>query len=214
MHPVGTWFENTKTKELARLRVAPQDAGGERLVADLWLQPGAAVIGEHVHDHLDERFTVIAGRLSVRVDGVESTVGAGGSVEVPAGTGHYWWNDSDEAARVAVEITATPDSGPMAERFVEMIEVGFGLANTGHTNDEGRPSPLWLAAFAMEYRDVMVLSSPPPWVQRALFGPLSGLARRMGRDPSDPSLHWPGCPAEVPPPAGFVDSDEAWMPPG
>ncbi|MFI5027910.1 MAG: hypothetical protein ACHQCF_02880 [Solirubrobacterales bacterium] len=61
MHPVGTWFENTKTKELGRLlRVAPQDTGGTRLLADLWLQPGAAVIGEHVHDP-DERFSVVTG---------------------------------------------------------------------------------------------------------------------------------------------------------
>lgn len=36
--------------------------------------------------------------------------------------------------------------------------------------------PLWLAAVAREYRDVMRFRSPPALVQAALFGPLAALA--------------------------------------
>jgi len=211
--PVGTWVENVKTRELARLRVSPDETGGERLTSDLWLRPGAAVLGEHVHDSIDERFTVIAGELAVRIDGVESSAGPGEAVEVPAGTGHDWWNASGDVVHARVDVEATPGSGPMAARFLEMIEVAFGLANSGHTNEEGRPGPLWLAAFAMDYRDVLRLSKPPLWVQRALFEPLAALGRRRGCDPGAAWLHGPDSPCVVPEPAGFSGPDSGWMPP-
>jgi len=78
-----------------------------------------------------------AGTLSVRRDGVESRAGAGEAVEIPAGTGHDWWNDSGDVVHARVDVEATPGSGPMAQRFLETIEVAFGLANSGHTNDGG-----------------------------------------------------------------------------
>jgi quercetin dioxygenase-like cupin family protein len=210
--PAGTWVENVKTKELGRLRVSPDETEGRRLVADLWLQPGAAVLGEHVHDHLLERFTVIAGTLSTRLDGVEGQAGAGDVIEIPAGIGHDWWNDGDEVVHARVDVETVPGSAPMAVRFLEMIEVAFGLANSGHTNEEGRPTLLWLAAFAMGYRDVLRLTKPPLAVQRALFEPLAALARRRGRDPGAAWLHGPGAPCEVPEPVGFTGADSGWLP--
>jgi len=212
-HPAGTWVENVKTGELGRLRVSPDDTDGRRLVADLWAFPGAQVLGEHVHDHLDERFTVLAGTLDVRLDGVESRAVAGESVEIPAGTAHDWWNSGETTSSVRVDVTATPDSGPMAARFLEMIEVAFGLAKLGHTDEDGKPDLLWLAPFAMEYRDVVYLTKPPLWVQRALFGPLGALGRALGRRPADPALHGPGAPCEIPAPAGYDEAAEGWMPP-
>lgn len=211
-HPAGTWVENRKTGELGVLRVAPEENGGRRLEADLFALPGAAVLGEHVHDHLDERFTVISGGLDLRRDGVEGSAGPGESVEVPAGTAHDWWNAGETVARVRVEVSAAGGGEPMAGRFLEMIEVAFGLANTGKTNEAGKPDLLWLAPFAIEYREVVRLTSPPAWVQRALFTPLAALGRATGHDPTDPSLHGPGCPAEVPAPPDYDESREDWVP--
>jgi quercetin dioxygenase-like cupin family protein len=194
----GDWYQNIKTKELARLRVAPVETYGRALAADLWLPPGGAVAAEHVHDHLDERFTVLAGELTVSLAGKVSTAGPGAVIDAFAGEAHEWHNAGDEVAHVLIEVRATAGSGPMAVRFVEMIEAGFGLANTGRTNDKGLPTPLWLAALAEEYRDVMRFTKPPEFVQRALFGPLAALARRTGRDPAAAWLHGPGCPAQLP----------------
>ncbi|MFI5027911.1 MAG: hypothetical protein ACHQCF_02885 [Solirubrobacterales bacterium] len=70
---------------------------------------------------------------------MKSTLGPGRSAEVPAGTGEDWWYDSGEPARVVVEVTAAACSGPMAERFLELIESSFCLANSGHTNDGADP---------------------------------------------------------------------------
>ncbi len=196
----GSWYQNVKTKELARVNVAPQDTEGRRLVADLWLQPGAAVIAEHVHDHLTERFSVIDGELGVSLDGERSTATAGESAFVPVGVAHDWWNAGDGVAHVLFELEAAPGSGPMAARFVEMIETGFGLANSGRTNAKGMPTPLWLAALAREYRDVLRFTRPPAAVQALLFAPLAALARASGRDPGAGWLHGEASPARIPAP--------------
>src|SRR4051794_27886679 len=158
-HEVGTWVENPKTGELGRLVQAPEETGGKRLVADLYAFPGAQVMGEHVHDHLDERFTVISGTLDVRRDGVESHAEAGDTVEIPAGTAHDWWNAGETTSRVRVDVETTEGSPPTAGRFLEMIEVVFGLAKLGHTDGAGKPHLLWLAPLAMDYHDVMYLTS-------------------------------------------------------
>ena len=47
-------------------------------------------------------------------------------------------------------------------------------------------SPLQLAVIATAYRDVMVLTRPPAWVQRLMFGLLAPLGRAMGRRPCYP----------------------------
>jgi mannose-6-phosphate isomerase-like protein (cupin superfamily) len=212
-HQAGSWVENPKTGELGRLMVAPQETGGVRLVADLYAYPGAQVLGEHVHERLDERFSVLSGTLDVKRDGVESTAEAGEAVEVPAGTAHDWWNAGETTSHVRVEVETIPGSEPMATRFLEMIEVAWSLGALGHTDRGGKPHLLWLAPFAAEYRDVLYLSKPPLAVPRLLFAPLAALGRATGHDPTDRGLHGKGCPAEVPVPAGYEEADERWVPP-
>jgi mannose-6-phosphate isomerase-like protein (cupin superfamily) len=204
MTRAGDWYENVRTRELAQLLVAPEDTGGARLEAELYLQPGGAVVGEHVHDRLHERFTVVEGTLAVVLDGERSAAGPGAVVDVPPGRAHDWSNAGDGVARVHVEVEGP---APMALRFVELIEVMFGLANTGRTNAKGMPTPLWLAATAHEYRDVMYLTKPPRAVQRIVLGGIAALARRLGRDPTADWLHGDASPARaagrIPlPPAG------------
>lgn len=198
----GPWFHNTATGELAQLLVSPDETEGRRIVTDLYLQPGAAVAGRHVHAQVLERFEVLAGRVAFAVGGQTREVVPGeGRVEVPAGTVHDWWHVGDEVAQVRVEVEATPSAtGRPADRFAAMIEVIWSLGTLGKVNAKGMPDLLWLAAIAHEFRDAIVFTSPPPPVQRALFGPLAALARRTGRDPLAPGLHGPSAPCVIPAP--------------
>ncbi len=52
------WFHNVETGEVGRTLLSPDDGKGDRLESELWLRPGAAVVGAHVHPALAERFEV------------------------------------------------------------------------------------------------------------------------------------------------------------
>ncbi len=69
------------------------------------------------------------------------------------------------------------------DRFVEMVGRMFGLARVGKV-DGGIPHLLQLAVTARGYRDVMVIASPPPWVQRLMLGALAPIGRLLGRLPA------------------------------
>ncbi|HKT83802.1 MAG TPA: cupin domain-containing protein [Solirubrobacterales bacterium] len=186
---MARWLHNPATGEIAQL--LSEDAEGRRIEVDLWLQPGAAVAGAHIHDHFIERFQVHAGEVGFQIAGSERTVGpSDGLAEVPAGTVHDWWNAGDDVARVRVEVEATrPAAGPSAARFVSMIEALWSLGALGRVNAGGMPDPLWLAAIAREYSDAIRFTRPPVAVQGVLFGSLAAIARRTGRDPLAAELH-------------------------
>jgi len=198
-HSPGAWFHNPATGELAQVRLTPAETDGRRLETDLYLQPGAAVAGAHVHPHVLERFEVLAGRVGFMVDGhSRESVPGDGPFEVRAGMAHDWWHVGDEMAQVRVQVEAVPDApGRPADRFVSMIEAVWSLGALGRVNAKGMPDPLWLAAIAHEYRDVVVFTRPPAPVQRALFGPLAAIARRRGRNPLHPELHGSAAPCAV-----------------
>jgi hypothetical protein len=124
---------------------------------------------------------VLEGELTLKLDGQTSMLSEGETAVIEAGVWHDWWNASDRDARARVEITP-------GERFAHMIETLFGLARSGHTNAKGLPDPLQLALIAREFSDVIVFRSPPPAVQRALFGALAPLARWRGYRGTYPQL--------------------------
>jgi len=196
----GRWLHNPSTGEIAH--VLSVDADGRRIEVDLWLQPGAAVAGAHVHDHFVERFQVREGEVGFQVAGIERTAQAGDeTVEVPAGTRHDWWNAGTGVARVRVEVEAAEDApGQPAARFASMIEALWSLGALGRVNAKGLPDPLWLAAIAREYSDAIRFVKPPAIVQTLIFAPLAAIARRAGRDPLAAELHGPAGACAIPDP--------------
>lgn len=197
----GAWLHNPVTGERARIILGSADTGGRRVESDLWLQPGAAVAGAHVHDLLTERFQVLEGEVGFRV-GADERVSRGGErpIVVPAGEVHDWWNAGDTTAHVRVTVEAEPGAtGRPAARFVSMIESLWSLGALGRVNAKGMPGPLWLGAIAREYRDVIRFVHPPAVVQAIVFGPLAVLARATGRDPLAPELHGPLAPCATAP---------------
>jgi quercetin dioxygenase-like cupin family protein len=169
----GEVLENPVTGERGIVRVAPCASNGYLLVADLYVRPGGAVVGEHVHPALVETFTVVRGRVGLRVDGRESVAGPGERSHVPAGVAHDWWNAEDSEAYVLVEVQP-------GGRFVQMIRQFFGLARDGKTDSHGRPGLLDGVALGREFADTMRFTVPPPWVQRVLFAILGPVARLTG----------------------------------
>ena len=183
-------LENPVTGERGVVRIGTEQTGGELLVVDLYIRPGGAVMGEHLHPAIEERFTVLRGRVGFRLSGRESIAEPGVRLIAPAGVPHDWWNAGPEEALVRVEIRP-------AARFEAMILNAFGLAQDGKVNQRGMPNLLQLAVFAREFEDVIQFIHPPREVQRVLFGLLAPIARLLGYRGSYPEYLARG-------PSGFV----------
>ena len=178
---VGEIWENPVTRERATILERPWDNPAGRATAELTALVGARVVGEHRHPALVEQFTVLEGELTVKRDGQTSILHQGETAVVQPGVWHDWWNAGNRDARVRVEVTP-------GVRFVHMVETFFGLARLGHTDRKGMPNLLQLALSAREFSDVVVFRSPPPMVQRVMFGALAPIARWRGYRATYPQL--------------------------
>jgi mannose-6-phosphate isomerase-like protein (cupin superfamily) len=178
---IGDVLENPRTRERAAILELPWERDDGRATAELNALVGARVIGEHRHPGIVERFTVLEGELTLKVDGHTRVLREGESAQVEPNAWHDWWNGSDRDARARVEVTP-------GERFALMIETLFGLGRLGYTDAKGRPNPLQLALVATEFSDVIVFRRPPQAVQGVLFGALAPIARRRGYRATYPQI--------------------------
>jgi quercetin dioxygenase-like cupin family protein len=170
----GDVIWNPLTGEKALFVETADETDGARIVADFAVEQGGFVPGgEHVHDHCAEHVELQAGRVAFLIDGAMRTVIAGEQVTIAPGTWHRWWNAGDGEVRARVRIEP-------AMRFQQAILVLWGLCADGHTDAEGRPSPLLGALLATRYRDELRFRQPPDAVQRLVFPRLAALARRRG----------------------------------
>ena len=175
----GQVFANPVTGERVVLLTDPETHPDRALVAHLFVRPGGRVAAPHVHPVAAERFHVLVGRVGFQVGGRQSELEAGQSCEIPPGTLHDWWQIGTEEAQVVVEVTP-------GERFTRIIATTFGLARDGHVDARGLPHLLQAAVSLTAYRDTIVFASPPPLVQRFLFGGLAPLGRLLGKQPVYP----------------------------
>lgn len=182
MSRCGDVYENKVTGEYAVVLRGTEDRGSGPGIVHLTARPGAAVVGEHYHPYIVEKFTVLKGRLDARIAGRDLALGPGQSATVEAGVAHDWWNSSStEDAHVLIEIDRTPGADHVdPSRFELLIGTLFGLANGGKVDKKGRPSPLQGAVIAKEFADVIVFTNPPPAVQKLAIGILAPLGRMLG----------------------------------
>jgi mannose-6-phosphate isomerase-like protein (cupin superfamily) len=178
---VGDELQNPVTGEFARILELPWENPECRGRAELVAVVGARVVGEHLHPGLEERFTVLEGELTVRLDGATRVLPEGETAEVRPGQWHDWWNATDRDIRVLVEVQP-------GERFVHMIETLFGLARMGHVNAKGMPDLLQTVMVGREFSDAVQFRSPPPAIQKALFALLAPLAHALGYRGTYPQL--------------------------
>jgi quercetin dioxygenase-like cupin family protein len=173
MSKSGDVFVNPVTGERGVVRIGTEEASGELGIIDLYIRPAGAVMGEHLHPTMEERFTVLRGQVGFRLSGRVTTAEPGVKLLVSPGVPHDWWNAGSEEALVRVELRP-------GARFEAMILNAFGLAQDGKVNNRGMPNLLQLALFAREFDDVIHFTRPSRIVQRILFGLLAIPARSLG----------------------------------
>jgi hypothetical protein len=85
MTTTGDVIENPMTGERAVIRVGTVETAGAIGEIDLYVRPGGAVVGEHWHPAMDERFTVLRVRVDFKLEGQERTAETGGQIQVSPG---------------------------------------------------------------------------------------------------------------------------------
>jgi quercetin dioxygenase-like cupin family protein len=179
----GQVFDNPLTGEHTVILTDPFTHPDRTMVGHLTARPGTRVAGPHIHPKAVERFHVVRGTVGFHIDGNEHLLGPGESAEVPAGVLHDWWQVGDQEARVVVDVTP-------GDRAAQAGLTMFGLARDGKVNRKGLPSLLQSAVTMHEFRDVVLMGSPPAWVQRLLSATLAPLGRMAGLRPWYPQyLH-------------------------
>ena len=167
---------NPLSGEKALLVESAEESGGARIVVEFAVEAGGFVPGgEHVHDTVAEHFELRSGRMAFALAGEERVLEAGEQLTVQPGTWHRWWNPGDD--EVVTRVRVEP-----ALQFEQGIMAFWGLCADGHTNAEGRPSPLFGALLATRYRAELRYKQPPDLVQRVAFPPLAAIATRRGLD--------------------------------
>ena len=157
------------------LRSAGQ-TGGELLEMEAGYPAGSAAPPLHFHPLQEEQFVLLEGRMRAEVDNVERDLVAGDSLVVPAGALHAMWNPGPEPARVSWQVRP-------ALRTQSFFETVFALAARGQVNADGVPGLLDLALLMPYFREEIRVTSPPPWVQRLIFGAVAPVSRLLGRCP-------------------------------
>ena len=180
MADVGDVIENPATGQRLTFLATARDTAGEVFRAEGAFPPGGFAGVAHIHPHQDEHFEVLAGRATFQVDGREQVLGAGETIDVPAGTRHTFGNAGDDEMRVLFEFRPALDS---TDRF---YEVYFGFAQEGRVDSKAMPGLLDIATVWPVVSEHAVLAKPPAWVQHLLFRLLAPVARVSGRRP-------PGC---------------------
>jgi quercetin dioxygenase-like cupin family protein len=167
-------LENPATKERYIFLVTEEETDGMLFTLERHQLPGGTV-PEHIHPCQEERFEVLSGEMTFRIDGGRpSTYGPGEAVTIPAGVRHALRNDGNELARARIEFRPALN----AKGFFEALA---GLASEGKTVLNGVPrNPLQAATFAVEFKDEFRIARPPLWVQRLVCPPLASLGRALG----------------------------------
>jgi mannose-6-phosphate isomerase-like protein (cupin superfamily) len=177
MAEAGRVTYNPVTDEHVKWLLTAADTDGALTRFEMRVRrPGGGMRTEHVHRRSEERFELLAGRLALVIAGDRHVLEAGDRAVVPAGVPHLWWNDGREEMVSVVEIDP-----PL--RFEQMMETAFGLARDGRMKPDGRLGLLQMAVLLREFEDEVHVTSPPLWLQRALFGPLAALGRARGLRP-------------------------------
>lgn len=122
----------------------------------------------HFHPKQIERFQVLDGSMSIRLEGQQRLLAAGDSIEIAAGQVHSFHTKGSAGVRLLIELAP---AGEM-EAFFK------GLARAKR---EGRYPLLQIAVMYTSAKDFgFYLAGVPVWAQKLLFSVLAPIARGFG----------------------------------
>ena len=164
-------LENRRNGEILRMH-RRRDAEG-RIILYLDGTLPSKADGPPLHTHVREREEGIvkAGTLGARVGGEKIIVPTGGTVVLPAGVRHHWWNAGDDLLELSGQVVPSVD----LDRYLQAV---FAVLNA---SSNGRPSIFHFAHVLWRHRDTQLLAAPPPAIQRIVLPILLFIGRILGK---------------------------------
>ncbi len=164
---------NSKTKLAIRFLQTGADNEGQLLEMEATYNQHSKEPPAHYHPRQEEDFTVLAGELTVRIDGKLLVLKNGESLHIPKNKVHSMWNNSSDKTIVNWKIRPALHT----DNFLETIT---GLANDGLTDENGKPDLLQLALMANKFDQLFRLAKPAFIIQKMLFVLLAPFAYLRG----------------------------------
>jgi mannose-6-phosphate isomerase-like protein (cupin superfamily) len=171
---LGTEIESPETGERLIFRSTADSSDGELFQAELVMRPGPYVVKSHIHPMQEESFVVLEGRFGWRIGDRSGVAEVGETLVCPVRVPHSQWNAGDGTLRIYYEHRPALTS---AEIFFETF---FGLSRDGMLSPKGDMKLLQAAVLLQEVGDFIRPSSPPLFMQDALFAPLAAIGRMRG----------------------------------
>ncbi len=178
-------LENRRTGEILRMRRAHDVQGRIVLILEGTLPPGADGPPLHVHIQEREEGVVKAGTLGALVGAEKIIVPTGGTVTLPAGIAHRWWNAGDDLLEFNGQVVPVVD----LDRYLQAV---FAVLNA---SANGRPSIFHLAHVLWRHRGTQLMAVPAPTIQQIVLPVVLFIGRILGKYRGS---NWPGSPESCP----------------
>lgn len=166
-------IQNTKTGQDIHFIQTGRETNGLLLEMETTYHARSLEPALHYHPVQEEDFIVLAGELTVRIDGRVQQLKTGDRLHVPARKAHAMWNNSDNATVVNWKVRPAKDTDVL-------LETGTGLANDGKVNKKGMPPILQVALLVSRFSGVFRLAKPSWLLQQFIFVPLIPVAWLCG----------------------------------
>jgi quercetin dioxygenase-like cupin family protein len=143
---------------------------GENIVVDTWMSPGGK-LPPHFHPRQEERWSVVEGKVRFQLGKTKRVIGPeDGEMVVRPNTVHGLESVLDQ--EVHLRCLALPAAG-----LEEFLTESAAAAREGLFMRGGIPKSLrgarWAAGFLKKHRDDVVMTFPPPVMQRAMIAMLA-----------------------------------------
>jgi quercetin dioxygenase-like cupin family protein len=129
------YHENPVIKDKVNFVKLTTDTNGEYTLGEFELAAGGGN-PPHYHDTFQEKFHVLEGELTVRINGKRTVLKAGESAIALPGQKHNFANRTNAPVKFLVELR------PGNAGFEKAIAIAYGLARDGETNKAGLPRKL------------------------------------------------------------------------
>ena len=176
-------LENRHTGEILVMRRVRDAQGQIVLSLDGSLPPGTNGPPLHVHFRENEEGIVKAGTLGAQIGTDKFVVPAGGTVVLPAGRPHRWWNAGDDLLEFSGHVVPVD-----LDRYLQAV---FAVLNASN----GRPPIFYLAHVLWRHRGTQLMAVPPQPIQRIVFPIVVLIGHMLGKYSGS---SWPGSPESCP----------------